>query len=193
MITLHKKTRLSSSHGQSLIETALLVPLLLLLIFNVINFGYYFLVAIHLASAPREGVQYSVMGYATPGTLSLPQAGAASSSGSVAYLTYRDMAALVGTTTTAEVRICTTAAGMTVDGSGHHVANCVLCTSGTDGCAAGSGTFATPAVDPESTAFVLHRVDVKYTVTPLIKAAPFGLQVLPSYTFYRQVSMRAMN
>lgn len=185
--------RLSSHSGQSLIETALLLPLLLLLIFNVINFAYYFLVGIHLASSPREGVQYSVMGFATPGQLPLPSGGPAGNTGSVAYLTYQDMAALVGTATTAQVRVCTAASGSTIDGSGNHIANCVVCTSASDTCSSGSGTFATPALDPESTAFVLQRVDVQYTVTPLIPGSPFGITLLPSYTFHRQVSMRLMN
>lgn len=188
-----RTTRWSSHSGQSLIETALLLPLLLLLIFNVINFAYYFLVGIHLASAPREGVQYSAMGFSTPGQLTLPEVGPAGAAASVAYLTYQDMAALVDTNVGAQVRVCTSAAGTTVDGSGNHVARCVLCTSGSDTCSTGSGPFATPAVDPEGTAFVLHRVDVQYTVAPLIPGTVFGITVLPSYTFHRQVSMRAMN
>ncbi len=38
------------SQGQSLVETVLLMPLLLLIILNVVNFGYFFVVAVNLAA-----------------------------------------------------------------------------------------------------------------------------------------------
>ncbi len=180
-----------SDSGQSLIESALLIPILLLFIFNIINFAYYFLVGIHLASSPREGVQYSVMGFATPEQLNLPYAGPADNTAAVSYLTYQDMAALV-TTSGATVRVCTSAKG-TQTQAGYQVAQCWVCTSSTDTCTSGSGSFPTPDLDPEPTAFILQRVDVQYTVTPLIPGQPFGITLLPSYTFHRQVSMRALN
>jgi Flp pilus assembly protein TadG len=186
----HQAARGAES-GQSLIESALLIPILLLFIFNVINFAYYFMVGIHLASAPREGVQYSVMGFATPEQLSLPAAGPADSAASISYLTYNDMAALAGTTA-ATIRVCSTVAGTQTQGV-YQVARCWICTSSTDACTSGSGSFPTPELDPEPTAFKLHRVDVEYVVTPLIPGQPFGITLLPSYTFRRQVSMRAMN
>ncbi len=186
----HRGARGSES-GQSLIESALLIPVLLLFIFNVINFAYYFMVGVHLASAPREGVQYSVMGFSTPEQLGLPPAGPASANTSVSYLTYNDMAALLNTTG-ATVRVCSTVLGTQTQGS-YQVSKCWTCTSSSDTCALGSGPFATPDLDPEPSAFILHRVDVQYTVTPLIPGSPFGITLLPSYTFHRQVSMRAMN
>ena len=66
-----------SERGQSMIETALLLPILLLIAFNAINFGYFFFVVLNLSSAPRSGVQYSILGFATPGQFSLPPAGPA--------------------------------------------------------------------------------------------------------------------
>ena len=56
----------SRESGQSLIETALILPLLLLLAFNAINFGYFFFVALNITSAPRSGVQYAILGGASP-------------------------------------------------------------------------------------------------------------------------------
>src|SRR5512135_230092 len=94
--------RWSSHSGQSLIETALLVPLFLLLIFNVINLAYYYMVGIHLASASREGVQYSVTGPETAGQVPFPAATL------VRDLTHQDMSAMT-TSVTATVRVCTTA------------------------------------------------------------------------------------
>ena len=43
--------------GQALLETALVLPLLLVLILNVINFGYFFFVALNLSAAPRSGME----------------------------------------------------------------------------------------------------------------------------------------
>jgi Flp pilus assembly protein TadG len=45
--------------GQALLETALVLPLLLALIFNVINFGYFFFVALNSPSAARAGMECS--------------------------------------------------------------------------------------------------------------------------------------
>ncbi len=63
------------SAGQALIETALMLPLILLLVLNCVNFGYFFIVALNLTVAPRSGVEYSILGFQTPASLSLPVAG----------------------------------------------------------------------------------------------------------------------
>src|SRR5579863_10067063 len=73
--------KVSRDSGQSLIETALAVPFLLLIALNAINFAYYFFVAINLAAAPRNGVEWSVQGFATPAQLALPSSGYTSTSG----------------------------------------------------------------------------------------------------------------
>src|SRR5262250_164628 len=58
--------------GQALIETAVSLPFLLALAFNVINFGYFFVIAVNLASSPRTGTLYSIFGSQTPSTPGLP-------------------------------------------------------------------------------------------------------------------------
>src|ERR1700691_3613472 len=80
-----------SSSGQSLVETALLLPVLLMLLFNAVNFGYFFLVALNVAPAPRSGVAYSIQGYASPSSGLLPSAGPSTTTATVSYLTYQDM------------------------------------------------------------------------------------------------------
>lgn len=173
------KARLRSSEGaQSVVETALVLPLFLLITFNAVNFGYFFFVAVNLASAPREGVTYSIQGFATPAQLNLPSAGPSTTVTSVSYLTYQDMAALHNSVN-AQVRVCTKLLGLSAPGT----ANCTQF---------GGGSFPTPAADPEPNSFVLHRVDVKYTVNPLIPGWMLNLTV-PNLTFHRQVSMRAMD
>lgn len=174
------KPRLRSSEGaQSLVETALVLPLFLMITFNAANFGYFFFVALNLASAPREGVEYSIQGFATPGQLKLASAGPSTSDTSVSWLTYQDMAALY-LSSNAEVQVCTKVLGLAAPGT----SNCAQYPTGS--------SFPAPDADPEPTAFVLHRVDVKYTVTPLIPGDLFGL-IIPATTFRRQVSMRAMD
>ena len=46
----------ASRSGEGLIETALIVPFLLTMILNAVNFGYFFLVALNLTAAPRSAV-----------------------------------------------------------------------------------------------------------------------------------------
>ena len=48
--------RLKRNEGQSLLETALTVPLLLALAFNLINFAYFWFMILTLAAAPRPFV-----------------------------------------------------------------------------------------------------------------------------------------
>jgi hypothetical protein len=187
-----------NSSGQALIETVLVMPLLLLLALNCVNFGYFFIVALNLAVAPRSGVEYSILGFQTPASLSLPAAGPPSTTTSISYLSQQDMTGALSAPTGATIQVCSSTVGMT--GSG--VSKCVPCTGTTCG-AVGTGSPA-PAADPEAPNFVLNRVDVNYVFSPPIPGTPFGLALLPlpvcsasggsvTCTFHRQVSMRAMN
>lgn len=181
--------------GQSLIETALVLPVLLWLAFNAVNFGYFFFVAVNLAATPRTGVQYSILGSSTPKALTLPDAGPADAQASVSYLTYQDMKNVLPGSANARVQVCSARLGTTEAIPGDptsQIANCVQFGTGTE-------TY-TPAADPEAPLFVLHRVDVVYEVTPLIPAfsintpgGPIDLSLLPTLRFHRQISMRAMN
>lgn len=172
------RLRGNSESGQSLVETAIVLPFLLILAFNTINFGYFFFVAINLASAPRQGVQYSILGFNTPASLSLPPASA------VSTLSYADLGGALPSASTTPMQVCSILLGLNDIGKTTQTAKCT--TFG------GTSTFSTPAPDPESPIFVLNRVDVNYTVVPLIKAAPFGLVLTPSLNFHRQVSMRVI-
>ncbi|HKS95505.1 MAG TPA: TadE family protein [Terriglobia bacterium] len=199
----------SRDSGQSLIETALAVPFLLLIALNAINFAYYFFVAINLAAAPRNAVEYSVQGFATPSQpASLPSPGPACSSTvrgntsdlAVSSLAYYDIIAVLPNTGggnpcpgIAAVQVCSSKNGP-LNNAGTATATTVCTAYGPSA----SPAFASPASDPESPNFVLDRVDIQYTVNPLIGGTlpVFGgirLNVLPSYTFHRQVSMREMN
>ncbi len=187
---------ISSSCGQSLVETALLIPFLLMLVFNAVNFGYFFFVALNLAAAPRSGVEYSTLGFATPGQLALPSPGPASSPASVSFLTYEDMRGALASASSTPLQVCTKVLGLNNPGTSTQTAKCASYGA--------AGTFPAPDPDPESPVFVLHRVDVIYSFSPLIPGTPFGIALLPASIcsssggsitckFHRQVSMRAMD
>jgi len=183
-----------------MIETALLLPILLLLAFNAINFGYFFFVAVNLAAAPRSGAQYSILGFSTPESLDIPPAGPSGSacptaiadpSPYVCTLTYQDMGGVLHSYAAATVRVCNSKLGTSGTGSGR-VANCATYGPGT--------VTGGPAADPEAPLFVLSRVDVVYNLTPIIPAfqlptpaGPISLALIPALTVRRQVSMREMN
>jgi Flp pilus assembly protein TadG len=181
------RTKLDSHEsGQSLVETALMVPLVLLLTFNAVNFGYFFFVAIQITAAPHMGAEYSIQGFSTPSHPPLPSATPPKSGtdASVSTLTYQDMAGLGGSAN-AMMQVCSEANG--VGG-----------TAGTSLCVQVNPlgqkfTFPSPNADPEPNNFVLNQVDVWYTVSPLIPANVFGLTLTPTLQFRRSVSMRVMN
>jgi Flp pilus assembly protein TadG len=174
--------------GQALLETALVLPLLLALVFNCINFGYFFLVALNLSAAPRSGVEYSILGQATPGSIIEP------ATALVSTLTTADLTGALNTGATTPVQVCskTPRAGALVNpGAANQTAKCDQFNS--------SPSYA-PASDPESPAFVLQRVDVTYSFKPIIPGAPFGIALMTAAIcsagtckFHRQVSMRAMD
>ncbi len=194
------------AHGQAMIETALMLPLLLELVFNTINFGYFFLVALNITSAPHSGALYSVLGFATPGTPELAEAPNALSPSSrilsVAYLAYQDMiGAIASPQANATIQVCSESLGLDTSGN----ARCVTCSTYSGTCSAPSASPGGVAyTDPESPSFVLNRVDVIYTFRPILDQRLFNLVLLATpicsgsgggvtCTFHRHVSMRVMN
>lgn len=61
------RNALRRDNAQSLVEFALIVPMLLILIFGIVDFGLGLRAYISVASATREGARYAVVGNA-PGT-----------------------------------------------------------------------------------------------------------------------------
>ena len=186
-----------SRSGQALIESAIMIPFVLTIIFNAINYGYFFYVAQNMSAAVHSGALYSMMGGSSTYGGAYPAAGtSASDVNGVANLVYQDMqGALPGAAANASVRVCSPSVGTTLTG-----------TVTTTNCSAVLGPSTTfPAVDPdpENPNFLLNRVDVAYTFNPLIPGAPFSAVLLfipncslvsgsVSCTFKAHVSMRAM-
>jgi hypothetical protein len=189
-----------SDSGQALLETALALPVLMTVILNSVNMGYFFLVALNVAASPRSSAEYAIMGYSTPSAASTtPAAHPANTSTTAAYLAYEDLRGALASSANAKVQVCSKNIGYTNRGSATQISNCKTCTSSSDATCTGSNTY-TPAADPEAPSFVLHRVDVSYTFTPLIPGTAFNVALLPSglcsggtCTFHRQISMRAMD
>jgi len=194
MVKPRKYSGLVSTSGQALVETALVIPFLFVIIINAVNFSYFFFVALNLTAAPRAAAEYSILGSATPPGTSLPQAGASPTTIiGVSYLPVQDLLNVAGVTSSGgavAIQVCTAANGVSGSGS-----------SQTSTCSQYNGfptTGYSPDSDPEAPTFVLNRVDVKYTFSPLFPGAPFNLASLAfcssttSCTFYRHVEMRAM-
>jgi Flp pilus assembly protein TadG len=166
--------------GQSLLETALFLPILVLLMAYAIDFGYFFIAAANVTSAAHNAAQYSVMGFSAPSQGNLPSAGPTSTIDSVAALALSDMTSLLNSSTTTTVQVCTKALGMN--------GTIPVCQNYGPG-----NTAYVPSADPEAPSFVLQRVDVTYTVKPPIPMTFFSVSLLPNLSFHRQVSMRVMD
>lgn len=171
-----KQRRFGRDDGQSLLETAVMVPLLLSVAFNAINLGYFWFMVLTLSAAPRLGVEYASQGGTALSRVSAP------STTLVSNLVYENLTGSIGATTSnASVRVCSSAKGVNPS---THVA---LCDSFGPG-------YSYPAnvADPEAPVFLLHRVDVAYTVTPIIPGTAFNVMLPSNLTFHRQVSMRSL-
>jgi Flp pilus assembly protein TadG len=161
--------------GQSLLETAVSLPLLLGIAFNLINVGYFWFMVLALSAAPRMGAQYSTQGGQAI-TSSSP------STTLVSNLVYENMTNGVHGATSANtsVRVCSSAAGVSASGLS-------LCDS-----FGPSASFPAVTADPEAPGFVLNRVDVEYTVTPIIPGGVFNVVLPANLHFQRHVSMRSL-
>jgi Flp pilus assembly protein TadG len=203
---IRKRSLARDSRGQSLVETTLMIPLLLLLILNAVNVGYFFLITLNLTSAARNGIEYAIQGSSTPTNGSLPSAtpsATSSTASTVSYLIYQEMTGALNAPGGVQVQVCSVNLGSTGSGSSA-TSNCQTCTnSGCTGGAMSSGS-PVPDSDPESASgFALNRVDVTYKFNTLVPATPFNLIVASfptcsssggavSCTFVRHAEMRAM-
>jgi hypothetical protein len=191
-----------------LVETVLMLPLLLLIVCNVVNLGYFFLIIVNLTGASRSSALYSIEGSYTPYAQQEAPSGTSSSSilttpGTVAYTVYQDLNGAVWNPTGSSVQVCTqmninAGTGSGVNGTGTaQVANCETCTSA--GCGAvGTGT-PVPSADPEAPSFVLNQVDITYNFSTLIPGTIFNIPLQASAMcnggncqFTRRARMRSM-
>ena len=112
-MSIRKNAMARVQAGQSIVETVLMMPVLLLFLLNAVNFGYFFFTITNLAAAPRMGVEYSIIGGATPSAIELPATGPATNALSSSFLTYEDMrGALNAPAANASVQVCSQSAGI---------------------------------------------------------------------------------
>lgn len=163
--------------GQGLLEAALLLPFLLVIVFNAVNFGYMFFTYLNLATAPRQGAQYSILGDVTTVGL-LPAAS------DVHQLLSDDITGAIASAANTPARVCTLALGTSSPPDNTQVPLCQVYNASSD-------PFTTIQPDPEAPALVLNRVDIAYTVTPPISGGVFNLILPSSLTLHRLVYMRA--
>src|ERR1700739_1036009 len=162
---MRKSKRFSGSSGQALIETALILPLLLMIVLNAVNFGYFFLLALNITAASRTSGIYSIMGGATPSIIALPPAGPSTTTKSVSYLAYQDLTgAVYAPSTNAGVQVCSASVGILNAGKANMQSTCTSVGS--------VGSFPSAEPDPETSGgipiFLLNRVDVAYQFSPII-------------------------
>lgn len=212
-MNLCRSKSLKSSRGQSLVETALMLPLMIMLVLNVVNLGYFFLVIINLTGAAHTATLYSIEGQDTPYASQLPSSGwtapATTNLLSVTYLTFQDMTGALWNPTGASVQVCSPINVNTATKSGTNTtngalrSNCELCDSSGCGTAGTNAAgFPVPSADPEAPKFVLNRVDIQYNFSTLIPGTIFNIPLRASQmcngtggacVFYRHAEMRAMN
>jgi Flp pilus assembly protein TadG len=206
------KNRRELSRGQALVEFALMLPLMLILIVNVVNFAGFFYAFIEVGNASRSAGDYTIMGSIAysgtdPSGASGPQLHAPSDNGIagaqlVANMLGTDMLSLPNRSSIT-VRLCElnpSSAPMTN-------ATCNVCNNsagtGTMSCTAGSGSFTGNPTPDNSTGegsnYTLTWVDVSYTYNPFIPLGfkfpglGLGLTLPSNLVLHRQSVYRVLN
>jgi Flp pilus assembly protein TadG len=182
-----RKSQSRAEEGSSLIETAMVVPILVLMLCFAIDIGYFFIVAANLVSSSRNAVLYSGQGFVSPAQQQLPSAGTSGSladTAGVAGLAGGDLSGLANMATKTTVQVCSKAIGVTQTSNGY-ITSCSTFPSGS--------LSVTPDQDPESTNGMLaQRVDVVYTASPPIPVDFFGFS-LPALSVHWSAEMRAID
>lgn len=171
--------------GQSLVEFSLIMPLVMLLVVNAVNWGAFIFAWITVANASRTAAQYAIMGSASVGT-PRPAAGSV-----ISGLVTADFATLVnsGTLTcpaTTSNKLCVVVCS---------TSNTTATPTHTQVWPA-TGTLCTTApADPVGLGnYKLISVDVSYFYTPpiaLFKFPGIGINLtLGTQTLHRQAQMR---
>jgi Flp pilus assembly protein TadG len=156
-----KKTVCRGRRGAGLVEFALVLPLLLILIVNVVNFGGFFFDWITVENAARTGAQYAILGGAS---VTSPREATAAQ---VAAVVAADLGSLKNSSSY-KGQVCT----KTPSGPGTSSATVTTtCTA----IGAGGGSFPAAPSDTNSEAdrYVMTWIDVTYTFNPLI---PLGFK-----------------
>ena len=157
---------LASTRGQALVETALLLPVLLVLMLNIMNFSLFIYGWITVNDAARAAAEYQIYnGNAVGSATSVP------SYALVQAVVTNDTSSLPGSPI-----ICVEVQSK-LNGT-------VTLASGSPACSAASAAQA----DPEPAAYTSWSVDVSYTFVPVFSV----LSLMSTQTIHQQVAMRSM-
>jgi hypothetical protein len=182
-----QQTPTAADQGSSLIETAMVVPILVLILCFAVDVGYFFIVAANLVSSSRNAVLYSGQGFVSPAQQQMPSAGTSGSlsdTAGVAGLAGGDMSGLANMSTLTSVQVCSKGIGVTQTSNGY-ITNCSTFPSGS--------LSITPDQDPESNSGMLaQRVDVVYTASPPIPLSFFTF-TMPALSVHWSAEMRAID
>jgi len=167
-----QRVDVASASGNSLVEFALILPLLLLLVVNTVNFGGFIYGWIVMANAARTGAQYMIMGGAGVGAPASP--------------TPTQIIDLITADTTALLNNTTVAVCVSKNNNGVITAN--------GDCTGANSSPAAAESGGEAANFVMASVDVRYTYQPYISLWSFpGLGIrstLPPTSVHRRAVMR---
>lgn len=158
-----------SSSGQALVEYILVLPVVLVLIVNVVNFAGFFYAWIAVANASRAAADYAIMGGSTVRDLSTPV----------------PSATVINSLIATDIASLPNKASLVVD----------ICQRANNIVTTISGTCTAVPNDPEANTYTVTTVDVTYTYQPFIPASfqfP-GLNVyatMPPTSIHRRAIMR---
>ncbi len=164
-----------ASSGQSLIEFALLFPVVFLLVVNVVNFGGLIYTYITVENASRSGASYMQLGGSSIGAPQIPTIS------QVQDFVHADLATSLAAGANAPVSVC----GIQKDGgvnwiSSYSPITYTACTMPTNPPPGSTYT------DPQSSSFIYATVKVQYRYCPIIKGWNFPelsvYSTLPSCT-----------
>jgi hypothetical protein len=156
---------INDQRAQAVIEAAILLPLMVVLLINVVNFGAYIFAWVTVDTAARTAVNYQTYNGVALGYPAIP------SFSTVQDLVNADVASLKTPKATASsnpaLEICRNHNG---------IINC------------STGSYSPPS-DNEPTSYTIYSADVTYTFNP-----PFGstLSFLQRSIVHRQVVMRSL-
>lgn len=158
-----KPAHSSQRSGQALVEFALIIPLVLVLAVNAVNFGGFLFAWITVAAAARDGADYMIMSSASPGSPT------PATNAEVTALVTADVASLLNKSSVA-------------------VATCTNATSASNSCT----TLSDPEA-PNYTLAAVDVTYTYNPFIPLFSFPKWGISAtLPSGTIHRKVVMRMM-
>jgi len=162
--------RVKSSRGAALLEAALLMPVLLLLILNIANFGVYIFAWVTVNNAARAAAEYSAYNGLAVNFLNQP------TFAQIQSLVNNDVSSLPNSANTT-LQVCSNNGAVSCSGS------------------CPSNDCSNPS-DPEPGLYTINYIDVEYSYTPLFSAfniPSLGISLtLPPSVIHRQAAMRSL-